>query len=694
MADGVLDAWLAATSQETPDMADLILEPEYESYEALAPSDHIDANSDEEAIARESFFALDPKPAPAVRRLVSDAGSEDPIPAAQPSQTCYPALCFTPTPCRSISPTVHEDFRSPQPADDWLEFFQLLGDPGVSASQEAELNGLFTPGEPGVSAVPVFKKRRIMEKRPPRHDSEAQVVEMSAEDALLHAKTVEVVNEYHALARAFQKRNFWTVRWIKANQHTYTKEASYRQKYEDARKAFHGMSEAERERMLGEWACAGVSAVGDRGPGEGNQNAKHAPSTTVRATAALITWNVAPCDEPTFVALWSRLKHCDPETPGYDKLIEDVQALDVVQRAWEEFTTFAKKLQKWSCAHEVSGSMELSLKAETARWHFHLTLSNIREARTDRCEAAIQFEKPWLEAFAPSPVLRVCTARGRSAETAVHRLHCYPQWNKIGSVRRFDNFPRGYEFVCKSSWTLAAWQMRKLSTVEARRELVFNRDQVESSLQKLSDATTAELESYWLSEKRKVQKLLEAPGSLGEFKTIPPVEDWRLQYDRKFYGVLTRFKFLVLFGDSRWGKTRFACNLWGCARTFVANCQGVTQPSLLGYDPRIHSCIVLDEPGPDLVNSIKVFLQAAVEGTEMFQSPTQRFVRWVWVYQVPIIISTNNWISWTDNSSLAKWIRENQVLVEVSDYLFHKPGPAEPPVPRRPRRPIWDPEPA
>ena len=333
--------------------------------------------------------------------------------------------------------------------------------------------------------------------------------------------------------------------------------------------------------------------------------------------------------------------------------------------------------------------MELSLKAETPRWHFHLTLSNIREARTDRLEASIQFEKPWLEAFAAKPVLRVSTARGRSAEAAVHRMHCYPQWNKIGSVRRFDNFPRGFEFLCKSSWTLAAWQMRKLSTVEARREIIFSRDQVESTLQKLTAATDKEMESYCEAEKRKVQKLLEAPGSLGNFKTIPLVEEWRLWYDRKYYGVLTRFKFLVLAGDSRYGKTRFACNLWGCARTFVANCQGVTQPSLMGYDPRLHRCILLDEPGPELVASCKVFLQAAVEGTEMFQSPTQRFVRWVWVYQVPIIICTNKWISWQDNSDLARWIRENQVLVEVHDFLFERPQAEEAPVARPRRRPIW-----
>ena len=72
------------------------------------------------------------------------------------------------------------------------------------------------------------------------------------------------------------------------------------------------------------------------------------------------------------------------------------------------------------------------------------------------------------------------------------------------------------------------------------------------------------------------------------------------------------------------------------------------------------------EPGP----SCKVFLQASLEGSELYQSPTQRFTRWVWVYAVPIIICTNDWIHENDNSPLARWIRENQVFVHVTSPMF------------------------
>ncbi len=73
-----------------------------------------------------------------------------------------------------------------------------------------------------------------------------------------------------------------------------------------------------------------------------------------------------------------------------------------------------------------------------------------------------------------------------------------------------------------------------------------------------------------------------------------------------------------------------------------------------------------------LVDSCKVFLLASSEGTELYQSPTQRFRRWVWVYGVPIIICTNEWLKDTDEDANAKWIRENSVHVKVTDYLWER----------------------
>ena len=136
---------------------------------------------------------------------------------------------------------------------------------------------------------------------------------------------------------------------------------------------------------------------------------------------------------------------------------------------------------------------------------------------------------------------------------------------------------------------------------------------------------------------------------------------------------------MVLEGDSRFGKTRFACDLFGQKNTYVCNCQGVQQTYLARYDTRVHKAIVLDEPSADLVNNCKALLQAGVDGCELYQSPTQRFTRWFCVYKVPIIICTNDWIgeSSSIDESLGKWLGENSVHYDVKDYLYERPADSE-----------------
>ena len=280
--------------------------------------------------------------------------------------------------------------------------------------------------------------------------------------------------------------------------------------------------------------------------------------------------------------------------------------------------------------------------------------------------------KAGLEEFAENPQVQFTSARGRGAEAAAQRLHCYCQWPKRGSVYRATNYPRGEEFCCRAAWTLGAWQIRKLSFRAARAEIIRNRDSVEPALAKMQAVWDNEIADFM--RQRKAKALAAAEAKLKKQKTIFKVECWRAQYNESVFhgGGETRFRFLVLEGESRFGKTRFACSLWGLTRTYVAQCQGVQQPSLAGYDPRVHECIVLDEPSRELVDSCKVFLQASLEGTELYQSPTQRFTRWVWVYGVPIIICTNEWLKEEDVDANAKWIRENSVHVKVTDYLWER----------------------
>ena len=217
-------------------------------------------------------------------------------------------------------------------------------------------------------------------------------------------------------------------------------------------------------------------------------------------------------------------------------------------------------------------------------------------------------------------------------------------------------------------------EAEKLTAVKAREEIIFCRDRVAASLKHLGAWQDLQQEAIMERRQRDAKASFEA-AKYG-FKTLAVVQEWKLQYEPENTLGRTRSKFLILEGPSRFGKTRFACDLFGADQTCVINCQGVQQPYLARYDAAKHKAIVLDEPSAELVGRCKVFLQAGLDGCELYQSATQRYTRWYCVFNVPIIICTNDWssaavkIDW----ELWKWIQENSVHVQIEDYLYLEPA--------------------
>ena len=98
--------------------------------------------------------------------------------------------------------------------------------------------------------------------------------------------------------------------------------------------------------------------------------------------------------------------------------------------------------------------MELSLNGQEPRWHYHAAISNLGDMTTGRKDHRVTIYRSLLPFREVAPDISFCFAKGRAAAQAAHRLHCYCQWHKIGSVIREDNFPRGEDWVCKASWTI------------------------------------------------------------------------------------------------------------------------------------------------------------------------------------------------------------------------------------------------
>ena len=153
---------------------------------------------------------------------------------------------------------------------------------------------------------------------------------------------------------------------------------------------------------------------------------------------------------------------------------------------------------------------------------------------------------------------------------------------------------------------------------------------------------------------------------------------WKLQYG----SALERYQMLVLHGPSRTGKSRLARSLFGEMETLVADVQHAVHPDLHGFDRKKHKAILLDEvSSPQFIVQNKKLLQAHVGGAIFGQSATQLYTYEVFLWRIPIMLTTNVW----DYASYAEpdknWIESNCVAVHIAQPVWHS-GDTPPSSPR------------
>ena len=115
------------------------------------------------------------------------------------------------------------------------------------------------------------------------------------------------------------------------------------------------------------------------------------------------------------------------------------------------------------------------------------------------------------------------------------------------------------------------------------------------------------------------------------------------------------------------GKTNLALSLFGIHYTYVVNAQGVSEPYLKGFSKRFHRAILLDECSPETVLNCKQLFQANADGCSTGHSATGMYTTYHWLYQVPLIICTNHWLSDADKMQESnRWLVQNSVEVQIN----------------------------
>ena len=231
---------------------------------------------------------------------------------------------------------------------------------------------------------------------------------------------------------------------------------------------------------------------------------------------------------------------------------------------------------------------------------------------------------------------------------------------------RESNFNAPQAFLIKGDWIVDWWRKEKLGMEKAQDELArWKVNNCKRWVQEILWTERKRDEIASLKERFEVREQLKL--AFAQFRNFPKINDWMQFYKRQHWGKLSRFRFLVLVGPSKMGKTNLALSLFGVHYTFVSQCTGTITPYLAGYSRRHHKAILLDEAQPELVLAHKQLFQANVDGALVGNSTTGCYANYYWLYQVPLIISTNRWFTEEElEKEDNKWLKENSIVVTIT----------------------------
>lgn len=347
----------------------------------------------------------------------------------------------------------------------------------------------------------------------------------------------------------------------------------------------------------------------------------------------------------------------------------------VSEDLWKAFRTWVQEraakfgAEFWSCTMELS-----THAADTGRVHFHCYFSwhspsknGVDHRNTD--EWVFQKVRPRVDANSerrgPHEWLK-----------ATQHGHFYVSVMKEGTLYADTNYP-----PWESNWVPEAWWVMKLYKQHKLQHKDFLALSVR--LREGHDRRKAMVDAVVAAEKAAAcqdeQRLaLEAIMKKAKpMKPLPPlIEAWKMHFEE----VDDRYKMLVLHGPSRTGKSRLARSLFGSSRTLVVDVQHADHPDLINFRREEHKAILLDEmQGAEFIIGNKKVLQAHVDGAILGQSATQRFTYSVFLWRVPIILTTNNWDYSSFSPADKDWIRENcvEILIDAPVWESAKPASTE-----------------
>ena len=372
----------------------------------------------------------------------------------------------------------------------------------------------------------------------------------------------------------------------------------------------------------------------------------------------LLTWN-GPW------GLLFQLDHVPTEDDNLELLLPMVRAR--TERLWEQFR---EKMSTWAISHKATQyaqSLEICHRTLTrtgqVRVHLHAWFKFQVQCGGYR-EYVYPFEFEFKDSKpVPSKFHVGHQSRGHRSGFAGA---FYVQVAKPGSIRQFCTLEMFHDYCPQASWITNMAVIKKITLKTAENLYVQCLGQAKQNVEQIRFVT-----SFLVQQKREAQRLKienQIRGQQKPFKHIDAVTTWLEQYNE----IRDRYLFLVLDGDSMYGKSRFAASLTTAEKFFLVDCASATEPELRQFDRDQHDVVCFDEAKPSMVIRVKKLAQAGVDIARLGQSATNQVSYQVWFHRVKLVICCNGWATHLNDMPPedVAWLNKNSVYVKVSAPLF------------------------
>ena len=382
----------------------------------------------------------------------------------------------------------------------------------------------------------------------------------------------------------------------------------------------------------------------------------------LKTSSAMFTW-ILP---EGFVDMSAVLDEGE-STTSLNQVVERLRQSPSVKKAWEQLLDHGRKCMQMAGGQDVAICLEVCPETlelqKIVRLHVHALIRSSNQQLAVR--HLWKFDLGDVPVHLSNGVGGVQGTRGRAQWSGF--LYCCLK-EKRGTVLTEATKQPFIGFLVNPQWILNLVQGQKLDVASAHDLMV----QCVNASRHIKDLQAYDLEMEKLAVK---QAIVEAErllgGTLKEQKKYPKVQAFLNQFKEPRH----RYRFLVLAGPSRVGKTAFARSLCGPGmKTLEVNCGSGAEPDLKAYRFRRHEVVLFDEIEAEQVAAQRKLFQAQATPVQLACSATNCYSYEVFVWRKKLVLASNNWHSSLSMLPAADraWIQANSIVLDVDEQMWCK----------------------